>query len=1109
MSLKDVNRLLKLDPNNTELLTQKQKLLQSAIQDTSKRLKTLREANEKATASMKNYDAWKNAYDPIKTDIDRVKKKISELKSEMKELEDAGEVDTSAYKDLQDKLTNATKELGKLKKQAKEVNDEFGNPISTQQYDALQREIVETEIKLQNLGKSFEETENKAKKTNDGFTTIKGTIANLASDVISGAVKKVGELAQSFLDLSETTEEFRTMQAKLEGAADTFGYNIDFASEKYKQFYEYLGDDQMTTNAVTNLMGLKVSTETLSNLANSAIGVWSAYGDSIPIESLTESMNESAQVAKVTGVLADALNWAGISEDDFNKKLESCNSVQERADAIAQTLNSTYGKSKRKFDELSGSLLESKSAQLELKETQAELGKTLEPVNTALTEMKTQSLQNMKPIVEGVATAFQNLMKWMKEHQTVVVVLKAVMGGLITTLGLLGSAFAIHAVIQLATAAVKKMTKSMTALNITMSVNPILLIVTAIAGLIVAFISLWNNCEGFRNFWINLWENIKKAAGSAIQGIKDFFVKTIPEAFENFKQKCSDTIQAVGEFFAKLPETIRKKLSEIISSISEWGQNFWNSLTVWVSNTVNNITEWFSTLPEKIRQKLNEVISNISEWGQNFWNSLTIWVSKTVEAVVQFFSDLPYKIGFMLGYVLGTIAKWGIELYNYVATAIPKVIEAVVQFFSDLPYKIGFMLGYVLGTIAKWGIELYNYVATAIPKVIEAVVQFFSNLPEKIWNILVIVVTSIGTWISEMAAKALDFGSQFITPIINFFATLPATIWTWLVNVITLAGQWVLEMVGKALEMGSQFLQNVIVFFSELPGNVWNWLVNTINNVSIWVPEMISKAKEMGTEFLQNVITFFSELPGNVWNWLVNTINNVSIWVPEMISKAKEMGTEFLQNVITFFSELPGNVWKWLVNTINKVKEFVSDMARKASEAGQKFFDNLVNKVKEIPGQMLNIGKNIVSGIWEGISGSFDWIIGKIGEFCDGFLGGFLTALGINSPSKVFEDASEWIPEGIVKGVKNKTKNVVNAIKTMSKEMTGAFSVEVPKGNPLGGLNVGNTLNAMVTATSPNVNVNNMVTVQVGNRQFEAYIVRTAQNGITKQQIARNRAKGR
>lgn len=977
MSLKDVNRLLKLDPNNTELLTQKQKLLQSAIQDTSKRLKTLKQANEKAAASMKNYDAWKNAYDPIKTDIDRVKKKISELKSEMKELEDAGEVDTSAYKDLQDKLTNATKELGKLKKQAKEVNDEFGNPISTQQYDALQREIVETKIKLQNLGKSFEETENKAKKTNDGFTTIKGTIANLASDVISGAVKKVGELAQSFLDLSETTEEFRTMQAKLEGAADTFGYNIDFASEKYKQFYEYLGDDQMATNAVTNLMGLKVSTETLSNLANSAIGVWSAYGDSIPIESLTESMNESAQVAKVTGVLADALNWAGMSEDDFNKKLESCNSVQERADAIAQTLNSTYGKSKRKFDELSGSLLESKSAQLELKETQAELGKTLEPVNTALTEMKTQSLQNMKPIVEGVATAFQNLMKWMKEHQTVVVVLKAVMGGLITTLGLLGSAFAIHTVIQLATAAVKKMTKSMTALNITMSVNPILLIVTAIAGLIVAFISLWNNCEGFRNFWINLWENIKKAAGSAIQGIKDFFVKTIPEAFENFKQRCSDTIQAVGEFFAKLPETIRKKLSEIISSISEWGQNLWNSLTIWVSKTV----------------------------------------------------------------------------------------EAVVQFFSDLPYKIGFMLGYVLGTIAKWGIELYNYVATAIPKVIEAVVQFFSNLPEKIWNILVIVVTSIGTWISEMAAKALDFGSQFITPIINFFATLPATIWTWLVNVITLAGQWVLEMVGKALEMGSQFLQNVIVFFSELPGNVWNWLVNTINNVSIWVPEMISKAKEMGTEFLQNVITFFSELPGNVW--------------------------------------------KWLVNTINKVKEFVSDMARKASEAGQKFFDNLVNKVKEIPGQMLNIGKNIVSGIWEGISGSFDWIIGKIGEFCDGFLGGFLTALGINSPSKVFEDASEWIPEGIVKGVKNKTKNVVNAIKTMSKEMTGAFSVEVPKGNPLGGLNVGNTLNAMVTATSPNVNVNNMVTVQVGNRQFEAYIVRTAQNGITKQQIARNRAKGR
>ena len=87
----------------------------------------------------------------------------------------------------------------------------------------------------------------------------------------------------------------------------------------------------MATNAVTNLMGLQTSQESLTSLTDAAIGVWSAYGDSIPIESLTESMNETAQVGQVTGVLADALNWAGISEDDFNSKLANTNSTQERA----------------------------------------------------------------------------------------------------------------------------------------------------------------------------------------------------------------------------------------------------------------------------------------------------------------------------------------------------------------------------------------------------------------------------------------------------------------------------------------------------------------------------------------------------------------------------------------------------------------------------------------------------------------------------------------------------------------------------------------------------------------------------------------------------------
>ena len=1054
MSLKDVNRLLKLDPNNTELLTQKQKLLQSAIQDTSKRLKTLREANEKAAASMKNYDAWKNAYDPIKTDIDRVKKKISELKSEMKELEDAGEVDTSAYKDLQDKLTNATKELGKLKKQAKEVNDEFGNPISTQQYDALQREIVETKIKLQNLGKSFEETENKAKKTNDGFTTIKGTIANLASDVISGAVKKVGELAQSFLDLSETTEEFRTMQAKLSGSAQTFGYDIDFVKEKYKEFYSYLSDDQMATNAITNLEGMGVSTETVSKSAEAAIAVWTAYGDSIPIESLTESINESSQVAKVTGVLADALNWAGISEDDFNAKLETCNSTQERADLIAQTLNDRYGESKTRFDEMSGSILESNKAQLELKDTQAQLGQAMEPVNTALTEMKNDSLGKLVPIVETCADAFMKFKNWLDEGGTAATIAQAALVGLGTAAGVAATAFGGMLIIKTVTAAINAAKVAMAALNITMSLNPIGLVVAAIAGLVAAFVTLWNKSEEFRDFWTGLWDAIKTAAGNVLDAIVNFFTQTVPEAFNSFTETCKNLGQSIADFFTSLPENIMNGLSTL-----------WESVSQWATNLGNTIGGFFTSLPERISTAFSNVVTSISEWATN--------------------------------------------MINTVITAVPQIVDSIVNFFSDLPYKIGYALGYALGTIVKWITDCINTVITNFPLFVSSIVNFFTQLGTDIWNALTTAYNNVVQWVSNMIAKAVEVGSQFLQSVVSFFTQLPSQIWTFLQTALTNVSTWVSQMVQKAVEVGSQFLQNVVSFFTQLPAQVWSFLQTTISNVANFVQQMIQNAIQAGSQFVQNVISFIQNLPQNVWNFLQSTISNAQNFVTQFMAKAKEAGTQFLNNVVSFVQQLPSKVWGFLTDAISKAGQFVSQMGTKATEAGQRFFNNITQKLSEIPGRVVSIGGDIVRGIWNGITGSWDWIVGKISEFCGGLVSGFMSALGINSPSKVFEDASEWIPEGIVKGVKNKTKNVVNAIKTMSKEMTGAFSVEVPKGNPLGGLNVGNTLNAMVTATSPNVNVNNMVTVQVGNRQFEAYIVRTAQNGITKQQIARNRAKGR
>ena len=394
--LKEVERLLKFDPTNTELLAQKQKLLTEAVDETSDKLKILKDAEAQVIAQFER-----------------------------------GEIG-------EDQLRAFQREI-----------------IKTQgQVDGFNGDLDKLEKGLDNVGDS-------AEQSGDGFTVFKGALADIVSNIVQNAISAIGNLVGSILDLSEATEEYRTMQSKLEGSANRAGKSIEWASEKYGELYAYVSDDQMATNAVTNIMGIGVAEDKLSEILDGAIGVWASYGDSIPIESLTESINETIQAGKVTGTFADTINWAsdaneklGLAldgnskakkayndalkeglpvEDAFNEALAKITDEQERANVVAQFLNSTYGESKKTFDELNGSVTDAHYAELGLKDVQAELGETIEPVNTAMTRLKRDALEAITPVVEKLADAFLTLLTWLKEHPTAVQVITAVVIALTTS----------------------------------------------------------------------------------------------------------------------------------------------------------------------------------------------------------------------------------------------------------------------------------------------------------------------------------------------------------------------------------------------------------------------------------------------------------------------------------------------------------------------------------------------------------------------------------------------------------------------------------------------------------------------------------------------------
>ena len=189
-------------------------------------------------------------------------------------------------------------------------------------------------------------------------------------------------LTKSFLDLAESTQEYREDQAKLDAAFTTAGFTAEQVGTAYTDFYSILGEEDRSVEAVNHLAKLCETEEELTQWTDIAAGVWATFGDSLPIEGLTEAANETAKTGQLTGVLADALNWAGLSEDEFQASLDACTSEQERAALITGTLNGLYEEAAENYKELNGDVMDARRAQAELTDAYAQLGAIAEPIMT-------------------------------------------------------------------------------------------------------------------------------------------------------------------------------------------------------------------------------------------------------------------------------------------------------------------------------------------------------------------------------------------------------------------------------------------------------------------------------------------------------------------------------------------------------------------------------------------------------------------------------------------------------------------------------------------------------------------------------------------------------
>ena len=192
------------------------------------------------------------------------------------------------------------------------------------------------------------------------------------------------------------------------------------------------------------------------------------------------------------------------------------------------------------------------------------------------------------------------------------------------------------------------------------------------------------------------------------------------------------------------------------------------------------------------------------------------------------------------------------------------------------------------------------------------------------------------------------------------------------------------------------------------------------------------------------MVDFFSELPGKIWTWLVDTVNRVVQWGVSLKTEASAAAQNAVSKVTEWFQQLPGKVWTWLVNTVTRVTQFAADLKTKATEAAQGFVDRLVDGVRGLPDQFAEIGSNIVSGIWNGISSGWDWLVDKVKSLAGSLLRGAEDALEINSPSKAFSrEVGQWIPPGIGVGIEKAMPDLHRQVDAEMEELADRMQTAV------------------------------------------------------------------
>lgn len=592
----------------------------------------------------------------------------------------------------QDILKKSLEEQAKKAKAAEDALKKMrdgGIEPTNPAYQKMQTALNNTKADMVKIQKEIDDTSEKLKKSKIDWESVGDTVGKVGKAISAGVAAMgaaIGAAAGAFLGLAESTREARVNMGKLETGFTTAGHSAEDAKKTYTELYGVLGDDGQATEAAAHLAKLTKNEKELATWTDIATGVYATFGDSLPIENLTEAANETAKTGAITGGLADALNWAGVSEDEFQASLDKCSTEQERQALITKTLNGLYSDAAEKYREVNGDIIDAQKATASLNSAMAELGAIVEPIVTKLKQLAAELLQQITPFVELIGNGLVGALTGAEGAAQQF------------TDGLLG----------MVTFAIQKLTEMLpTFINF-------------------AFQMIANIATGIAQALPTLVPSLVQLVADIVQVLIDNIPLLIDAALQLVTGLAQGIINAIPVLVAALPTLITSLVDGLLSSIPQIIQAGIDLLT----SLITALPEIIATIVAAIPEIINGIITALLE-------NIPLIIQAGIDLLVALIQALPQIITTIVQAIPQIISG----IVNALVQNIPQIIQAGVQLFVALIQN----LPTIIAEIVKAVPQIVSGIVSAFGSLVGEMVKAGANLLHGLWE----GISSAAGWLWE------------------------------------------------------------------------------------------------------------------------------------------------------------------------------------------------------------------------------------------------------------------------------------------------------------------------------------------------------------------------